>query len=60
MAKDEASGFAVGVRNGSPRSGVVRVGDDGADVVTEAVVMPIKVVVTIVSMSGDERAVSVV
>lgn len=47
----------VGVRKGSPRSGVVRVGDDEADVVTEAVVKPISVVVTIVSMRGDESAV---
>lgn len=44
----------------SPNKGVVRVGDEDADVVTEVVVMPTKVVVTIVSMSGDESAVSVV
>lgn len=58
--KDDTSGLTVGVRNGSPRSGVVRVGDDGADVVMEAVVIPIKVVVTTVSISGDESAVNVV
>jgi hypothetical protein len=50
------SGFTL-VRIVSPSSGVVSVGDDDADVVTEAVVIPISVVVTIVSMSGDESSV---
>lgn len=44
----------------SPKSGVVNVGDDEAEVVTDAVVMPMSVVVTIVSISGDESAVRVV
>lgn len=62
IAAKEVSVFTVGVRNGSPSRGVVKVGDDGADVVTEAVVTiePINVVVTIVSISGDESAVNVV
>lgn len=51
-----ASGFTL-VRMFSPNSGVVRVGDEDAEVVTEAVVMPISVVVTMVSMSGDESVV---
>lgn len=55
-----ASWFTLAVRIFSPNKGVVKVGDDEAEVVTEAVVMPISVVVTIVSMSGDESAVSVV
>lgn len=54
------SGFAVKVRIVSPRSGVVKVGDDVAEVVTDAVVMPIRVVVTMVSINGDESAVRVV
>lgn len=57
--KDDSE-VAFAVRMFSPSNGVVKVGDDDADVVTEAVVMPIKVVVTIVSMSGDDSAVSVV
>lgn len=55
-ALNVASGFSVKV----PKSGVVRVGDDDADVVIEAVVIPIKVVVITESMSGDESAVKVV
>jgi hypothetical protein len=51
-----ASGFTL-VRMFSLSNGVVRVGDDEAEVVTEAVVMPISVVVTMVSMSGDESVV---
>ena len=43
----------------SDNSGVVKVGED-ADVVTDDVVIPINVVVTIVSISGDESAVNVV
>lgn len=43
----------------SANSGVVNVGDD-AEVVTDDVVIPINVVVTIVSISGDESAVNVV
>jgi hypothetical protein len=43
----------------SDNSGVVRVGED-ADIVTDDVVIPINVVVTIVSISGDESAVNVV
>lgn len=54
------SGFAVKVRMVSPRRGVVKVGEDAAEVVTDAVVTPIRVVVTMVSISGDERAVRVV
>lgn len=50
------SGFTL-VRMFSPSNGVVSVGDDDADVVTEAVVIPISVVVTIVSMSGDDSSV---
>jgi hypothetical protein len=42
----------------SDSKGVVNVGDD--DTVSDDVVIPIKVVVTIVSISGDESAVSVV
>lgn len=56
----DVSGLALDVRVFSPKSGVVRVGDDDADVVTDAVVMPINVVVTIVSISGDESAANVV
>lgn len=48
------------IRACSPSSGVVSVGDDEADVVTDAVVMPMRVVVTIVSINGDDRAVKVV
>lgn len=48
------------IRACSLSSGVVSVGDDEADVVTDAVVMPMRVVVTIVSINGDERAVKVV
>lgn len=44
----------------SARSGVVNVGELDADVVTDEVVMPINVVVTTVSISGDESAVRVV
>ncbi len=44
----------------SAKSGVVRVGEPLADVVTDDVVMPISVVVTIVSINGDERAVKLV
>lgn len=43
----------------SDNSGVVKVGDD-AEIVTDDVVIPINVVVTIVSISGDESAVNVV
>lgn len=50
------SGFTH-VRMFSPRRGVVSVGDEDAEVVTEAVVIPINVVVTMVSMSGDESSV---
>lgn len=39
---------------------MVKVGEPEADVVTDEVVMPINVVVTTVSISGDESAVSVV
>lgn len=42
------------------KSGVVKVGEPDADVVTDEVVIPINVVVTIVSISGDESAVKVV
>lgn len=60
-ALKDVSILVVGVRNGSPNSGVVSVGDDEAEVVTDAVVIPIRVVVTIVSMRrGDESAVSAV
>lgn len=48
------------VRLFSPSSGVVMVGDEEAEVVTDAVVIPIKVVVTTVSIKGDESAVSAV
>lgn len=60
--KDDVSfGFVwCAMRSCSPNSGVVNVGDDEADVVTDAVVMPMRVVVTIVSINGDERAVKVV
>lgn len=64
FVRADADGCSVycsrAVRKGSPRSGVVSVGgDEEADVVTETVVMPIKLVVTIVSMSsGDESAVT--
>lgn len=52
------SGLVLVVRVFSPRSGVVWVGgDEVAEVVSEAVVIPIRLVVTTVSMSGDERAV---
>lgn len=44
----------------SAKSGVVSVGDALADVVTDDVVMPISVVVTTVSISGDDRAVKLV
>jgi hypothetical protein len=51
----------LAVRTLSPNKGVVSVGEDDAEVVTDAVVMPTSVVVTIdVSMSGDESAVRVV
>lgn len=39
---------------------MVSVGDALADVVTEDVVMPIRVVVTTVSINGDESAVKLV
>lgn len=52
------SEFTLAVRI-SPNKGVVKVGDDDAEVVTEAVVIPIRVVVTTVSMRGDESEVSV-
>lgn len=52
--------FAVRLRIVSPKSGVVKVGEDVAEVVTDAVVMPIRVVVTMVSINGDESAVKVV
>ena len=55
-----ASEFAFAVRLISPNRGVVRVGDDDAEVVTDAVVIPINVVVTMVSTKGDESAVRVV
>lgn len=59
--KDASVGLpALTIRTCSPSNGVVCVGDDEADVVTDAVVMPMRVVVTIVSMSGDDRAVRVV
>lgn len=44
----------------SAKSGVVSVGEALADVVTDEVVMPINVVVTIVSINGDESAVKLV
>jgi hypothetical protein len=55
----EVSQLTFGVRTLSLNSGVVRVGEEDADVVTATVVIPIKLVVTTVSMSGDS-AVSVV
>lgn len=51
-----ASEFTL-VRMFSPNRGVVKVGDEFAEVVTEVVVTPIRVVVTMVSISGDESAV---
>lgn len=54
------SGATLALRIFSPSSGVVNVGDDDAEVVTDAVVMPMRVVVTMVSMRGDESAVRVV
>lgn len=44
----------------SAKSGVVSVGEPLAEVVTDEVVMPMSVVVTIVSISGEERAVKLV
>lgn len=57
--KDE-SGLVLAVRKISPSRGVVCVGGDDVDeVVTDTVVMPIKLVVTMVSISGEESAVRV-
>lgn len=56
-AEKDVSGLVLVVRVFSPRSGVVWVGGDDVEVVSEAVVIPIRLVETTVSMSGDERAV---
>jgi hypothetical protein len=52
-AMKDVSGVELVVRMLSPSSGVVTVGEEDADVVIATVVMPIRLVVTTVSMRGD-------
>jgi hypothetical protein len=58
--EESVAGYRSDVRIFSDKSGVVSVGEALADVVTDEVVMPISVVVTTVSINGDESAVKLV